>query len=98
MSMTVKQACHLLEIGSSEDRLEALAIIRAELADMREELDATIEQRDLLSQEVLRLEKYAAIGREIAGAFLPVMEAARPLVLNLERLRDAAIAEESRHD
>jgi len=28
--------------------------------------------------------------REIASAFLPVMEAARPLVLNLERLRDAA--------
>lgn len=59
--MTVEQAFHLLEIGSSEDRLEALAIIRAKIADMREELDATIEQRDLLSQEVLRLEKDAAL-------------------------------------
>lgn len=28
--------------------------------------------------------------REIAAAFLPVMEAMRPLVLNLERLKDAA--------
>lgn len=43
-----------------------------------------------LRAEISRLEKDAATGREIAAVFLPVMEAARPLVLNLERLRDAA--------
>ncbi|WP_036166802.1 hypothetical protein [Noviluteimonas dokdonensis] len=42
-----------------------------------------------LAAEVRRLQQDAQHGRDIADAFLPVMEAMRPLVLNLERLRDA---------
>lgn len=59
--MKVEQALALLntlthEFGGNRD-INALATLRAELGDMREELGATIDQRDLLSQEVLRLER-----------------------------------------
>lgn len=61
--MTVEQAVAELSklaitYGTRRHRAAA-EVLRAEIADMREELDATIEQRDLLSQEVLRLEKDA---------------------------------------
>ena len=40
----------------------------AYVADMAEELDATIEQRDLLSREVLRLERELTSYREAASS------------------------------
>ena len=40
----------------------------AYVADMAEELDATIDQRDLLSREVLRLERELARYREAASS------------------------------
>ena len=48
----------------------------------------SIEQE--LKQRIVELEGENARLREIAHAFLPVMEAMRPLVLNLERLKDVA--------
>lgn len=92
-------------------RDQQIATLRAEIADMREELDATIEQRDLLSQEMLRLEKdagrYAWLatkfrsgGLKMDGTSMWYLPASVPGVraLTLDAAIDAAIAEESRHD
>lgn len=67
------------------ERMDVLAVMDNpfELVFRRAELRAAFAE---LIEENKRL-------REIAMTFLPVMEAARPLVLNLERLRDATRAQ-----
>lgn len=63
IEQALKQMSELVLLRGRKDEREALATLRAGLADMREELDATTEQRDLLSQEVLRL-KVEAVSNE----------------------------------
>ena len=76
------------------DKMEverALRVLGAHLTYVSDDKDWQ-EAEDALATlraELDGLRRDAAIGREIAAAFLPVMEAARPLVLNFERLRDA---------
>lgn len=62
------------------------------LKEANNHLTGSKEHHDAISEAIAcfeQLELQAARGREISRAFLPVMQAARPLVLNLERLIDA---------
>lgn len=84
-------ASRIAELEAERDEANERAARTA--AQYQHEFEAhgqTIERAERAEAELAAAKVDAERGREISVAFLPVMEAMRPLVLNLERLKDAA--------
>ena len=85
------------ELAALQARCEVLEASHSEWIEKTEwvQKDAKPKELGRHRADVLRsrceaAEREAAIGRDITAAMLPVFDAMRPLVLNLERLKDAA--------